>query len=96
MSVVVLNSDPRSLKVPRNIGRSQGQDEHPDTQVLVRRHSRLIEDNKSAHIGPNMTSPGGAQVLDYTDEIDSLGFIDTDHYLGQTQLKGQTRQSVSH
>ena|ERR1700761_7004878 len=49
----------------------------------------LIEGNKIAKIGNNITADSSTEVVDCTDKIISPGFIDTHHHLWQTQLKGR-------
>ncbi|MCJ1477421.1 hypothetical protein MMC13_006092 [Lambiella insularis] len=54
----------------------------------------LIEGELITGIGPNLTAPSGADVIDCTDKIISPGFVDTHHHLWQTALKGRNADAT--
>ena len=62
----------------------------PNDAVQVHRNTDvLVNGDQIAEIGPNISAPLGAKILDCTGKLLSPGFVDTHHHVWQTQLKGR-------
>ncbi|CAM1509887.1 Fc.00g002220.m01.CDS01 [Cosmosporella sp. VM-42] len=60
-----------------------------DDIVVLKNTDILVQDDRIAEIGPNLSSNEKSSIIDCRDKIISPGFIDAHHHLWQTQLKGR-------